>query len=108
MVAYVLLIFTLVRMNNNSSIVGIGVAVVVVTALVYFLFREEPRKAQPVPTEGGLHLQEDLDKKDEMQDREMFVPTNEWQPVKDNHICPPGLEYKINIYEGTKYARLVQ
>jgi hypothetical protein len=86
---------------HATTILSTGMAIVVGAALVYYLFRIEdpPQEPKlPIPTEGGLNL--------EKEEREMFVPTSQWQPVGDHHICPAGLEYKININEGTKYARL--
>mmetsp|Transcript_11074 Transcript_11074/g.13841 ORF Transcript_11074/g.13841 Transcript_11074/m.13841 type:complete len:107 (+) Transcript_11074:259-579(+) len=34
-----------------------------------------------------------------------FVPTNEWQPVEEHHILPPGLEIRMNLQTGQNYAR---
>lgn len=35
-----------------------------------------------------------------------FEATAEWQPVHDNHILPAGLDVKIDLTTGAKYARL--
>jgi hypothetical protein len=37
-----------------------------------------------------------------------FKPTNEYQHVEDNHVCPPGLEYKIDVTTNVKMARILQ
>jgi len=38
---------------------------------------------------------------------EEFIPTTEWQTIKSNHACPPGLEYKIDLQTGVKLARKI-
>ena len=79
-------------------------SLVVTIGSMYYLFRpEEPTASEPriIPTEGGLGMSQE-DK------REMFIPTNEWKTVQDNHICPAGLEYRLNMTDGTKLARLLQ
>ena len=75
-----------------------------VTAIgsIYLLFRPEPKNGQDeskpqVPSEGGLGV-----------GRELFEPTDEWQPVGDDQICPAGLEYRMNLSDGTKFARKLQ
>ena len=35
-----------------------------------------------------------------------FVPTKEWQTVKEGQILPPGLEIDVNVTTGEKRARL--
>lgn len=35
-----------------------------------------------------------------------FEATADWQPVHDNHILPAGLDVKIDLKTGAKYARL--
>lgn len=87
-------------MSDAVSVITTGAALILATAFIIYLFREEKPQPEPVPTEGGLNLTSE--------EKEMFIPTSDWQPVLDNHICPAGLEYKININEGTKFARLVQ
>ena len=37
---------------------------------------------------------------------EEFVPTTEWQTVKDGQILPPGLEINVNVTTGEKQAKL--
>ena len=74
----------------------------------YLLFRSEPPKMKedpPVPAEGGLGLSKEPYLPP---GKTMFQPTLEWQPVRDDQVCPPGLEYKLNVYDGTKYARIAQ
>ena len=34
-----------------------------------------------------------------------FLPSRDWKPVEDDHVCPPGLEYKIDLSTGSKVAR---
>ena len=40
------------------------------------------------------------DKKKKSPETEEFVPTSEWQPVKDGQILPPGLEIDVNVTTG--------
>lgn len=84
-------------MNHSLNVAA---SVVLVSLVAYYLFREEQSTEVKTCPEGGLHLSNE--------EKEMFIPTNEWQPVGDDHICPAGLEYKLNVYDGTKFARLVQ
>jgi hypothetical protein len=87
--------------RDSFSKLSITLLSVVATAgAAYFLFRPETKheEARIVPTEGGLGLS--------AEEREMFIPTSEWQPVKDHHICPPGLEFRMNLADGSKFARL--
>ena len=35
-----------------------------------------------------------------------FVATYEWQAILDNHILPAGLDIKIDLKHGTKFARM--
>jgi hypothetical protein len=66
----------------------------------YYLFREEEITKPSAPTEGGLGLSDE--------EKELFIPSNEWKPVQDHHVCPPGLEYRLNMTDGTRYARMCQ
>ena len=59
---------------------------------VYFLFRAE---TDPVVEPEEIQ-------------REMFVPSAEWKTVEDHHICPAGLEYRIDLSTGSKLARIPQ
>jgi AAA domain len=34
-----------------------------------------------------------------------FVPTDDWQDVPDGAVCPPGLEYNLNMTTGRRIAR---
>jgi hypothetical protein len=36
-----------------------------------------------------------------------FLPTNEFQRVFPRHICPAGLEYRVDLSLGTTWARLL-
>lgn len=36
----------------------------------------------------------------------MFEPTFDWQEVKENDVCPPGLEFRMEFETGKNYARL--
>lgn len=38
---------------------------------------------------------------------EVFVPTSEWQIVKNNQAIPPGLHVRMNIQTGLKEAKLL-
>jgi hypothetical protein len=86
-------------MNAKSAVLPI-VSVICVLGVLFFLFREEPERTPVVPTEGGLGLSKE--------ERELFIPTKEWQTVEENHLCPPGLEYRIDLSTGSKLARLPQ
>ena len=36
-----------------------------------------------------------------------FVATSEWKVVDSDHICPSGLEFKIDLSTGMKIARKI-
>jgi len=36
-----------------------------------------------------------------------FIPTTEWKAVEADHICPPGLQYKIDLSTGIKLAKKI-
>ena len=90
---------------REEDISGTLVSFITVAATLgalYFLFRPEVKclKERDLPTEGGLGLSDD--------EKEMFIPSSDWQPVSDRHICPPGLEFRMNLSDGSKFARLPQ
>ena len=35
-----------------------------------------------------------------------FTPTHDWKPIPDGAICPPGLEFRIDLNTGHQEARL--
>lgn len=37
----------------------------------------------------------------------MFVPTTEWQEVREDQVCPAGLEYRMEL-GGKNFARLAR
>lgn len=39
---------------------------------------------------------------------EQFQPTDDWQPVPQNTICPAGLHFRIDVTTGRKLVRLPQ
>jgi hypothetical protein len=89
---------------STKAILSVVAAVIVVGSL-YYLFRYEEEKdgkedKHIVPQEGGLGLSNE--------ERQVFIPTNEWKVVEDNHICPAGLEYRVNLSNGSKVARIPQ
>lgn len=45
-------------------------------------------------------------KLDEQAERILFEASEEWQEVTDLHICPPGLDFQINMTTGEKIARI--
>jgi hypothetical protein len=59
---------------------------------VFYLFRAE----------------EDSEVEPEEIPNEVFVPSTEWKTVEDHHICPAGLEYRIDLSTGSKLARIPQ
>jgi hypothetical protein len=81
----------------NNVVVSV-VSIVVVAGSLYLLFRPETEEPKKVPKEGGLGLSRE--------ERELFIPTVDWQKVEDHHVCPPGLEYRLNMSDGSKLARL--
>ena len=96
-------------MRIEETLLTTTVCTVVVAIVGYFLFRSESPKISdqepPVPSEGGLGMSKEPYLPP---GKSMFVPSLDWQPVRDDQVCPPGLEYKLNVYEGTKYARIAQ
>lgn len=38
----------------------------------------------------------------------VFVPTDEWQPIRENQEIPPGLHVRMNIDTGSREARILQ
>lgn len=91
-----------VVMVGHYEVVERLVIVGIAAGLGYYLFRKENVKDEvfTIPSEGGLGLSDD-------EKRKIFIPTNHWQTVEDNHICPAGLEYKLNLTDGTKLARFI-
>ena len=50
---------------------------------------------------------------DEMKDefvipegKKLFEPTFEWQQVEDFHVCPAGLEFRLDLSSGRNLARI--
>lgn len=89
----------------SSKAIATIVSAVIVVGSLYYLFRDEKEthvneEKPPVPQEGGLGLSNE--------ERQLFIPTNEWQVVEDNHICPAGLEYRLDLSNGSKLARIPQ
>jgi hypothetical protein len=39
-------------------------------------------------------------------DKNRFIPSKEWKVIKETQLCPPGIEIKIDIENGTKFGRL--
>lgn len=37
--------------------------------------------------------------------KEWFIPTLEWQAVKEHHVCPQGLQYKMDVNAGVTMAK---
>jgi|LauGreDrversion4_2_1035121.scaffolds.fasta_scaffold118412_2 hypothetical protein len=96
-------------MTAGEKIATTGAIVLGLALVVYYLFRTEPVRETlepPVVSEGGLGLSRENPMLPP--GKTMFRPTLEWQPVGDDQVCPPGLEYKLNVYDGTKFARIVQ
>lgn len=50
---------------------------------------------------------EDFEEEAEEQ-RDMFVPTKEWQVVKEGQAIPPGLHVRMNLQTGLKEAKLLE
>jgi len=71
-----------------SQMCAVGAAAAV---LVCWLFRpgeeEEPRFQIP---EG----------------KSLFEPSFEWQEVGSHHVCPPGLEFRLDLSTGINLARI--
>ena len=91
-----------------DTLVTTALCTITIAVMGYFLFRSEtPKKTEnpTVPSEGGLGMSKEPFLPP---GKSMFQPTHDWQPVGDDQVCPPGLEYKLNVYEGTKYARIAQ
>ncbi|RWS03052.1 nucleotide exchange factor SIL1-like protein [Dinothrombium tinctorium] len=40
--------------------------------------------------------------------RKVFIPSKEWQEVKDDDILPPKFHYRINLETGVKEAKLLE
>ena len=40
------------------------------------------------------------------QDRILFTATRDWQEVHSYHICPAGLEFRMDLDTGRSFARL--
>jgi len=76
---------------SNETIAAISISAVAVVGMFTFIARI-PKRQPRLPT---------IAKKD----RKIFLPSQEWKQVNDDHICPPGLEYKIDLATGVKLAR---
>ncbi|CAF3519400.1 unnamed protein product [Adineta steineri] len=42
-----------------------------------------------------------------VQNKEQFIPTNEWQNVKEGQAVPPGLHVRLNLETGAREAKLL-
>merc|ERR1712232_12056 len=38
--------------------------------------------------------------------RPRFIPTAEWQEVLPEHVCPRGLQFRMDVATGRNFARL--
>ena len=38
----------------------------------------------------------------------LFQPTHEWQEIFSYHICPAGLEFRMELQTGQSFGRLVR
>ena len=85
-------------LTENRVAVSVVVSLALVLASLYYLFRADEERPKELPTEGGLGLSKE--------EREMFIPTPNWKRVEDHHICPAGLEYRLNMTDGSKLARI--
>ena len=36
----------------------------------------------------------------------LFEPSFEWKEVASNHVCPPGLEFRLDLATGVNMARI--
>ncbi len=79
-----------------------GVVVVSTSILIWYLFR-------PVTEKEVLQAIEGERKMFVPPGRELFVASEEWKEViKDVHVCPPGLEFRMELDTGRSYARKLQ
>lgn len=90
------------RNEVTRTIATTVVSSILCVGFLYLLFREEQEEPvrNDIPTEGGLGSSKG--------EREQFIPTAEWQSVEDHHICPAGLEYRLDMTTGSKLARIPQ
>mmetsp|Transcript_73605 Transcript_73605/g.137554 ORF Transcript_73605/g.137554 Transcript_73605/m.137554 type:complete len:92 (-) Transcript_73605:35-310(-) len=65
--------------------------------LLWFLFRDITEEEQKSEVERWCKKTY----------RPIFVPSTEWQQVTDDMVCPPGLEYRMDLSGGGKWARLL-
>jgi hypothetical protein len=76
---------------SDRTVAALSISAIALVGIVTFLARV-PKRQPKLPA---------LPKKD----RKIFIPSRDWKPVDDDHICPPGLEYRIDLETGSKLAR---
>ncbi len=67
------------------------------TVLLWWLFRPETEDEREAASTKFLTIPEG---------KELLEPSFEWQPVEDHHVCPPGLEYRLDLSSGKNLARI--
>mmetsp|Transcript_54195 Transcript_54195/g.129107 ORF Transcript_54195/g.129107 Transcript_54195/m.129107 type:complete len:96 (+) Transcript_54195:121-408(+) len=88
--------------RGRWTLIAPAVAAASCALLLWFLFREvTDEEKQAVEEEARRHIR--------VGNRPMFVPSHEWKEVTDDMVCPPGLEYRMDLSgSGGKWARLPQ
>mmetsp|Transcript_4812 Transcript_4812/g.6625 ORF Transcript_4812/g.6625 Transcript_4812/m.6625 type:complete len:92 (-) Transcript_4812:35-310(-) len=89
-------------MNSTLSRGRLSASLFVATSctmlLMWFLFRDMTEEEQKSEEQRWCKKTR----------RQLFVPSAEWQPVPDDAVCPPGLEYRMDLSGGGgKWARLL-
>lgn len=78
---------------SDKAIATISASIIAALGLVAILTLFPKRKASlPLANKSKLRR---------------FIATSEWKAVEVDHICPPGLEYKIDMQTGAKLARKI-
>ena len=76
-----------------SNFLAPAAAGIVLVCLTLFLFR--PVTAEEL--ERNFHVPSG---------KRIFHPTDEWQKVEKDHICPAGLEFRMDLSTGESFAKL--
>ena len=56
-------------------------------------------------TSSGQEIPEVSRERDLLHGKTAFVPEEQWREVLPHHVCPPGLEFRMDFASGKNYAR---
>ena len=66
-----------------------------------------PSSASDDEEDTDIMVIEDFEEETNIEERNVFVPTREWQVVEEGQSIPPGLHVRMNLQTGLKEAKLL-